>query len=81
MSEAAPEAPKGRPMKFPYTMSAKIAQFPYKYYLNNNWVARYWMISAIACIPIFYSIQKLCKYFNWLTHRILFVELLVMFMR
>ncbi|RZC37181.1 uncharacterized protein BDFB_007715, partial [Asbolus verrucosus] len=32
----------GRPMKFPYTFSAKIAQFPLKYYIKNQWIWRYY---------------------------------------
>lgn len=32
-----------RPMKFPYTISAKIAQFPWKFYVSNNWIYRYYL--------------------------------------
>ncbi|XP_017786108.1 PREDICTED: uncharacterized protein LOC108569170 [Nicrophorus vespilloides] len=48
-----------RPMKFPYTFSAKIAQFPWVYYAKNNWIYRYYFISLICCLPIFSKISKL----------------------
>lgn len=60
MSEGA-SAP-GRPMKFPYTLSAKIAQFPFKHYFNNQWIWRYGAISCLICLPIFYKISKLGKF-------------------
>jgi hypothetical protein len=55
MSEGAP----ARPMKFPYTFSAKIAQFPYKHYINNQWIWKYYLLSVGLCIPVFYKISKL----------------------
>lgn len=58
MSDA---AKVGRPMKYPYTYTAKIAQFPYKHYFKHSWLARYWIYSIIICTPLFYSIQKMCK--------------------
>ncbi|XP_058790017.1 uncharacterized protein LOC131663564 [Phymastichus coffea] len=48
-----------RPMKYPYTLSAKIAQFPFKYYYDNSWVFKYSAFAFILCIPIFYKIQKM----------------------
>uniref|UniRef100_U5ENN1 Putative conserved plasma membrane protein n=1 Tax=Corethrella appendiculata TaxID=1370023 RepID=U5ENN1_9DIPT len=53
--------PVSRPMKFPYTLSAKIAQFPFKHYVQNQWIWRYYFISVGLCIPIFYKIQKLAN--------------------
>lgn len=50
---------QGRPMKYPYTLSAKIAQFPFKHYIDNAWGFKYFLISAVVCLPIFYKIQKL----------------------
>ncbi|XP_013135660.1 PREDICTED: uncharacterized protein LOC106101095 [Papilio polytes] len=50
-----------RPMKFPYTFSAKIAQFPLKYYLQNQWVWRYWFIGIGVSLPIFYKIHKMAN--------------------
>ncbi|RVE44115.1 hypothetical protein evm_011226 [Chilo suppressalis] len=57
MSSDAP----GRPMKYPYTFSAKIAQFPFKHYLQNQWIWRYWMISIGVSLPVFYKIHKLAN--------------------
>ncbi|XP_018322973.1 uncharacterized protein LOC108735490 [Agrilus planipennis] len=51
----------GRPMKFPYTFSAKIAQFPFKFYFQNNWVFKYYLISVVVCTPIFYKISRLAN--------------------
>ncbi|XP_026466862.1 uncharacterized protein LOC113370411 [Ctenocephalides felis] len=48
-----------RPMKYPYTLSAKIAQFPFKFYLNNNALWKYYFIAVAVSIPVFYKIQKL----------------------
>lgn len=52
---------QSRPMKFPYTFSAKIAQFPFKYYYKNNWMFRYYWYGVIGSIPVFAYFQKLCK--------------------
>lgn len=59
MSDAA--KPVGRPMKYPYTYSAKIAQFPYKFYWTNSWLARYWVYGVIVSLPLFYKIHKAGK--------------------
>lgn len=64
MSDAA--KPAGRPMKYPYTYAAKLAQFPYKFYFKNSWAVRYWVYSSILCLPIFYGIEKLCKFMKQL---------------
>ncbi|XP_074042198.1 uncharacterized protein [Leptinotarsa decemlineata] len=56
------DAPKvSRPMKFPYTFSAKLAQFPWKYHLKNQWLWKYYAISVVVCIPIFKSISNLAN--------------------
>ncbi|XP_075983249.1 reduction of Rh1 [Anticarsia gemmatalis] len=57
MSESAP----GRPMKFPYTFSAKVAQFPMKFYVSNQWIWKYWMIGIAVTVPVFYKIHKLAN--------------------
>ncbi|VVD04360.1 uncharacterized protein LOC126964813 [Leptidea sinapis] len=50
----------GRPMKYPYTFTAKAAQFPLKFYFQNQWIWRYWLGGGlILSIPIFYKIHKL----------------------
>lgn len=57
MADAAkPEV--GRPMKYPYTFSAKIAQFPYKFYWNNSWFYRYYVFGIILTTPLIYKIHK-----------------------
>uniref|UniRef100_T1H6C2 Uncharacterized protein n=1 Tax=Megaselia scalaris TaxID=36166 RepID=T1H6C2_MEGSC len=48
-----------RPMKFPYTFSAKIAQFPIKHYFNNQWIWKYYFFAVGLSIPVFYKISKL----------------------
>ncbi|KYN28418.1 PREDICTED: uncharacterized protein LOC108770428 [Trachymyrmex cornetzi] len=48
-----------RRMKYPYTFTAKIAQFPYKYYWKHSWLYRYFLLSSLITVPIFYKIQKL----------------------
>lgn len=53
-----------RPMKFPYTFSAKLAQFPIKHYLKNQWIWKYYAISLVVCLPVFNSISKLGKIFK-----------------
>ncbi|XP_046687511.1 uncharacterized protein LOC124373152 [Homalodisca vitripennis] len=49
----------GRPMKYPYTISAKVAQFPFKFYYNNHWIFKYWFFGILASAPLFYKIGKL----------------------
>lgn len=48
-------------MKYPYTFSAKIAQFPIKYYFQNQWIWKYYFFSLVVCAPVFYSISRLGK--------------------
>ncbi|KAK9883877.1 hypothetical protein WA026_004816 [Henosepilachna vigintioctopunctata] len=48
-----------RPMKFPYTFTAKIAQFPLKFYVKNNWIWRYYFIALAVSTPVFYKIHRL----------------------
>ncbi|CAH0550248.1 unnamed protein product [Brassicogethes aeneus] len=49
----------GRPMKFPYTFSAKVAQFPYKFYFSNQWIWKYYAVAMLVTIPLFKSISNL----------------------
>lgn len=48
-----------RQMKVPYTFAAKIAQFPLKHYLKNQWIWKYYIIAVVCCIPVFYKIGKM----------------------
>ncbi|KAJ8976304.1 hypothetical protein NQ317_010258 [Molorchus minor] len=50
-----------RPMKYPYTFTAKMVQFPWKYYFTNQWIWKYYAISFVLCLPVFNSIRKLAN--------------------
>lgn len=52
----------GRPMKYPYTMTSKLVQFPFKHYYNTHWGFRYWVFGIFVSMPLFYKIGKLCEY-------------------
>lgn len=54
-----------RPMKYPYTFTAKCMQFPYRYYIEKNWIFKYYFMSIILCVPIFYKLERLGEY-KWL---------------
>ncbi|XP_076751554.1 reduction of Rh1 [Xylocopa sonorina] len=52
----------GIPMKYPYTLSAKITRFPFEHFYfkaKRGWLLRYWTVSAILCLPLWYKIQQL----------------------
>lgn len=51
-----------RPMKFPYTFSAKIAQFPYRLYYEKDRVVRYYPLAVVLSMPFFYYCERLCKF-------------------
>lgn len=55
----ADEVSTNRKMKYPYTWTAKIAQFPYKHYYENSWAFRYWLYGVVVCAPMFYMLQKM----------------------
>ncbi|XP_028030367.1 uncharacterized protein LOC114243173 [Bombyx mandarina] len=46
----------GRHMKYPYTLSAKIAQFPLFYYMKNNII---WMYYPLGILTGFYFFMKI----------------------
>ena len=46
-----------RHMKFPYTFRAKIAQYPMKFYVQNQWIWKYRMIGIAVSVPVFNKIQ------------------------
>lgn len=48
-----------RRMIYPYTMAAKIVQFPYKYYWENSWSFKHVIIAYFVCLPVFYKLEKL----------------------
>lgn len=53
-----------RPMKFPYTTSAIIAQYPYKFMWRYAIWYRFWWYALIPNMYIMYKLQKLCKFLN-----------------
>ncbi|KAL1501010.1 hypothetical protein ABEB36_006416 [Hypothenemus hampei] len=55
-----PAAP-ARHMKFPYTLGAKLVQFPYKFYFQNNWVFKYYLFAFVVGIPVFKKISNLAN--------------------
>lgn len=59
MTGEAPVEIPSRPMKYPYTFTAKIAQFPLKFHIQNNWIWKYYLIALGISIPIFYKIDRL----------------------
>ncbi|XP_073818111.1 reduction of Rh1 [Musca autumnalis] len=61
MADKVVEKPVGNPMKFPYTFSAKIAQFPLKHYIKNQWIWRYYFLAFGLSLPVFYKISKLAN--------------------
>lgn len=58
-----PDKMSGRMMKYPYTFSAKVAQFPWGHYTKNVWLFKYYGFGVGLCIPVFMWIQKMCKLF------------------
>ncbi|CAG9862250.1 unnamed protein product [Phyllotreta striolata] len=50
-----------RPMKYPYTFTAKVMQFPLRHYLKNQWIFKYYAISLVLCMPVFKSISNLAN--------------------
>ncbi|XP_075221803.1 uncharacterized protein LOC142324750 [Lycorma delicatula] len=49
---------EGRPMIYPYTHSAVLAQFPYKHYFEKGWVLKYYLIAVALTVPLYYKISK-----------------------
>ncbi|CAH0556058.1 unnamed protein product [Brassicogethes aeneus] len=48
-----------RPMKFPYTFTAKIVQMPWKFHYDTNWYYKYYVFGVIGSIPVFAYLMKL----------------------
>lgn len=51
-----------RPMKFPYTFTAKLVQFPWMYYIKNNWLYKNYVIAIVVSLLAFVKIQNIGKY-------------------
>uniref|UniRef100_A0A6M2E1N1 Putative conserved plasma membrane protein n=1 Tax=Amblyomma tuberculatum TaxID=48802 RepID=A0A6M2E1N1_9ACAR len=53
-SSAVKAAPAtSRRMKYPYTMTAKIVQFPYKFHWQNFWLVRYYFCGGLVIYFVF----------------------------
>ncbi|KAF6215097.1 hypothetical protein GE061_009846 [Apolygus lucorum] len=52
------QAMSSRRMIYPYTYSAKIAQFPYRFYFDNCWFFKYTVYATVVCIPAFLFLGK-----------------------
>lgn len=50
-----------RPMKYPYTFSAKLVQFPWVFYIKKNWIWQYYFLAVGVCVPIFNFCENLSK--------------------
>uniref|UniRef100_A0AAG5DAS8 Uncharacterized protein n=1 Tax=Anopheles atroparvus TaxID=41427 RepID=A0AAG5DAS8_ANOAO len=50
-----------RCMKFPYTLSAKLAQFPIQHYLRTQWIWRYYFVAFGISTPLFYKLHQLAN--------------------
>ncbi|KFB36672.1 AGAP000669-PA-like protein [Anopheles sinensis] len=50
-----------RRMKFPYTLSAKVVQFPTQHYLKTQWIWRYYFVAFGMSIPLFYKLHQLAN--------------------
>uniref|UniRef100_A0A182P3J6 Uncharacterized protein n=1 Tax=Anopheles epiroticus TaxID=199890 RepID=A0A182P3J6_9DIPT len=55
------QRPAGRTLKYPYTYTAKIVQFPYKHYIKNQWIWRFYFISFGLSLPLFYKLHSLAN--------------------
>ncbi|XP_050076036.1 uncharacterized protein LOC126563434 [Anopheles maculipalpis] len=51
----------GRRVKFPYTYTAKIVQFPYQHYVKNQWIWRFYFIAFGLSLPLFYKLHSLAN--------------------
>ena len=51
--------PQGEPMVYPYTMAARISQFPWRHFWNESWFVRYGAgVSVFILLPIYLKINK-----------------------
>lgn len=40
-------------MKYPYTLTAKIAMFPWKHHMGKSWIYKYYVIGVVATLPVY----------------------------
>lgn len=51
--------PQGGPMVFPMTPSAKISQFPWRFFWHESWHARYMTYAIVFFVaPLYWKIDK-----------------------
>ncbi|XP_053674210.1 uncharacterized protein LOC128724511 [Anopheles nili] len=48
-------------MKYPYTFTAKLVQFPIQHYFKHQWIWRFYFIAFGLSVPLFYKLQKLAN--------------------
>ncbi|OQV13786.1 hypothetical protein BV898_12005 [Hypsibius exemplaris] len=51
----------GRPLVFPYTLTAKALQFPYKLNWQRNWLFKYYYIGWLAGLPLIIMIHRMAN--------------------
>uniref|UniRef100_A0A023G6D9 Uncharacterized protein n=1 Tax=Amblyomma triste TaxID=251400 RepID=A0A023G6D9_AMBTT len=52
-----------RRMKYPYTFTAKVAQFPYKFHFQNFWLVRYYLCGGLV-IYVFFIVLPIQRAVN-----------------
>ena len=51
--------PQGGPMVYPYTMSARFSQFPWRYAWHEAWMVRYPIYAMVFVVfPLYWQIDK-----------------------
>lgn len=51
--------PQGKPMAYPYTMSAKLSQFPWRFLWHRSWTSRYFAYAVVFLVwPAYWQIDK-----------------------
>ncbi|XP_075223976.1 uncharacterized protein LOC142325837 [Lycorma delicatula] len=48
----------GRPMIYPYTYTAVLMTFPFKFYVSNGWSVKYYLIATLLCMPFHRKLSK-----------------------
>nr|ALJ10896.1 hypothetical protein [Dolomedes sulfureus] len=45
-------------MKYPYTYTAKLARFPYKWHWDNFWLPRFLALGMVVSFPFFLFVHR-----------------------
>ncbi|XP_022694623.1 uncharacterized protein LOC111263624 [Varroa jacobsoni] len=71
--QASTSSGNSRRMVYPYTWTAKISQFPYKFHYDNIWFFRYFILGYLASVYVYWRIQRLAcspaSYKAWMARR------------